>query len=128
MSAKWRGIFKLFKIFVTYDILLWRLTGMFYIIKKMTDILATIFLSVSVQNCPSNLKCFCGSQTKWFLWFSCTPLTFVCTGCLIKNASTHNFFIYYPISLNKKTEDMVFHALRSSYKIILFGVIFSSLR
>jgi hypothetical protein len=30
------------------------------------------------------------------------------TGCLIKNASTHNFFIYYPISMNKKTEDMVF--------------------
>jgi hypothetical protein len=35
------------------------------------------------------------------------------TGCLIKNALTHNFFIYYPISMNKKTEDMVFHALRS---------------
>jgi hypothetical protein len=34
------------------------------------------------------------------------------TGCLIKNASTHNFFIYYPISMNKKT-DMVFHALDS---------------
>jgi hypothetical protein len=42
------------------------------------------------------------------------------TGCLIKNASTHNFFIYYPISMNKKTEDMVFHALRSSHKIIFF--------
>jgi hypothetical protein len=39
------------------------------------------------------------------------------TGCLIKNASTHNFFIYYPISVNKKTEDMVFHALRSNHKI-----------
>jgi hypothetical protein len=24
------------------------------------------------------------------------------TGCLIKNASTHNFFICYPISMNKK--------------------------
>jgi hypothetical protein len=33
------------------------------------------------------------------------------TGCLIKNASTHNFFIYYPISMNKKTKDMVFHAV-----------------
>jgi hypothetical protein len=43
------------------------------------------------------------------------------TGCLIKNASTHNFFIYYPISMNKKTEDMVFHALGSSYKIFFFG-------
>jgi hypothetical protein len=42
------------------------------------------------------------------------------TGCLIKNASTHNFFIYYPISMNKKTEDMVFHALRSSHEIIFF--------
>jgi hypothetical protein len=50
------------------------------------------------------------------------------TGCLIKNASTHNFFIYYPISMNKKTEDMVFHALRCSHKIIFFGVIFSRLR
>jgi hypothetical protein len=50
------------------------------------------------------------------------------TGCLIKNASTHNFLIYYPISMKKKTEDMVFHALRSSHKIIFFGVIFSSLR
>jgi hypothetical protein len=52
----------------------------------------------------------------------------VYTGCLIKNASTHNFFIYYPISMNKKTEDMVFHALRSRHKIIIFGVIFSNLR
>jgi hypothetical protein len=43
-----------------------------------------------------------------------TPLGY--TGCLMKNASTHNFFIYYPISMNKKTKDMVFHALRSSHK------------
>jgi hypothetical protein len=28
--------------------------------------------------------------------------TFQHTGCLMKNASTHNFFIYYPISMNKK--------------------------
>jgi hypothetical protein len=47
------------------------------------------------------------------------------TGCLIKNASTHNFFIYYPISMNKKTEDMVFHALRSSHKIFFFLALFS---
>jgi hypothetical protein len=55
---------------------------------------------------------------------------YVCmyTGCLIKNASTHNFFIYYPISMNKKTKDMVFHALRSSHKIFFFCVIFSSYR
>jgi hypothetical protein len=45
-----------------------------------------------------------------------------------KKRLTHNFFIYYPISMNKKTEDMVFHALRSSHKINFFGVIFSSLR
>jgi hypothetical protein len=44
------------------------------------------------------------------------------TGCLIKNASTHNFFIYYPISMNKKTEDMVFHALRSSHKKIFLAL------
>jgi hypothetical protein len=47
--------------------------------------------------------------------FPLVLVDWVDTGCLIKNASTHNFFIYYPISLNKKTEDMVFHALRSSY-------------
>jgi uncharacterized spore protein YtfJ len=52
--------------------------------------------------------------------------TVIYTGCLIKNASTHNLFIYYPISMNKKTKDMVFHALRSSHKIFFFGVIFSS--
>jgi hypothetical protein len=39
---------------------------------------------------------------------------------LIKSASTHYFFIYYPISMNKKTEDMVFHALRTSHKIFFF--------
>jgi hypothetical protein len=48
------------------------------------------------------------------------------TGCLMKNASTHNFFIYYPISMNKKIKDMVFQALQNSYKIIFFGVIFNS--
>jgi hypothetical protein len=37
----------------------------------------------------------------------------------------HNFFICYPISMNKKTKDMVFHALRSSHKIYFFGVIFN---
>jgi hypothetical protein len=42
------------------------------------------------------------------------------TGCLMKNASTHNFVIYYPISMNKKTEDMVFHALQNSHKMFYF--------
>jgi hypothetical protein len=44
------------------------------------------------------------------------------TGYLTKNVSTHNFFIYYPISMNKKTKDMVFHALpnsRNSYLRLL---------
>jgi hypothetical protein len=54
-----------------------------------------------------------------------SPVEFEYTGCLIKNASTHNFFICYPISMNKKTKDMVFHALRSSHKIFFFGVIFN---
>jgi hypothetical protein len=48
------------------------------------------------------------------------------TGCLMKNASTHNFFIYYPISMNKKIKDMVFQALQNSHKIYFFGVIFNS--
>jgi hypothetical protein len=42
------------------------------------------------------------------------------TGCLMKNASTHNFFIYYPISMKKKIKDMVFQALQYSYKIYFF--------
>jgi hypothetical protein len=50
----------------------------------------------------------------------------VYTGCLIKNASTYNFFIYYPISMNKKTKHMVFYALQNSHKIYFFGVIFNS--
>jgi hypothetical protein len=40
------------------------------------------------------------------------------TGCLIKNVSTHNFFIYYPISMNKKNKDMVFHALQTAINYI----------
>jgi hypothetical protein len=55
-------------------------------------------------------------------------LAFMNTGCLMKGASTHNFFIYYPISVSREAEDMVFHALRSRHKMIIFGVIFSSLR
>jgi hypothetical protein len=35
----------------------------------------------------------------------------------MKNASTHNFFIYDPISMNKKIKDMVFQALQNRYKI-----------
>jgi hypothetical protein len=48
------------------------------------------------------------------------------TGCLMKNASTHNFVIYYPISMNKKIKDMVFQALQNSHKMVFFGVIFNS--
>jgi hypothetical protein len=48
------------------------------------------------------------------------------TGCLMKNASTHKFVIYYPISMNKKTKDMVFQALQNSHKMFFFGVIFNS--
>jgi hypothetical protein len=47
------------------------------------------------------------------------------TGCLMKNASTHNFLIYYPISMNKKIKDMVFQALQNSYKIFFFLVLSS---
>jgi hypothetical protein len=36
-----------------------------------------------------------------------------------------NFFIYYPISMNKKTKDMVFHALQSSHKNNFFLTLFS---
>jgi hypothetical protein len=42
------------------------------------------------------------------------------TGCLMKNASTHNFVIYYPISMNKKIKDMVFQALQNSHKMFFF--------
>jgi hypothetical protein len=48
------------------------------------------------------------------------------TGCLMKNASTHNFVIYYPISMNKKIKDMFFQALQNSHKMFFFGVIFNS--
>jgi hypothetical protein len=42
------------------------------------------------------------------------------TDCLMKNASTHNFVIYYPISMNKKIKDMIFQALQNSYKMFFF--------
>jgi hypothetical protein len=38
----------------------------------------------------------------------------------MKNASTHNFFIYYPISMSKIIEDMVFQALLDSRKMYFF--------
>jgi hypothetical protein len=38
------------------------------------------------------------------------------TGCLMKNASTHNSVIYYPTPTNKKIKDMAFQALRNSHK------------
>jgi hypothetical protein len=36
------------------------------------------------------------------------------------NASTHNFVIYYPISMNKKIKDMFFQVLQNSHKMIFF--------
>jgi hypothetical protein len=47
------------------------------------------------------------------------------TGCLMKNASTHNFFIYYPISMNKKIRDMVFQALQNSHNFFFFWALSS---
>jgi hypothetical protein len=44
----------------------------------------------------------------------------VYTGCLMKNASTHNFVIYYPISMNKKIKDMVFHNKLNHKKMFFF--------
>jgi hypothetical protein len=42
-------------------------------------------------------------------WTLTTPDSY--TGCLMKNASTHNFFVCYPISVSRETEDMIFHVL-----------------
>jgi hypothetical protein len=44
------------------------------------------------------------------------------TGCLMKNASIHNFVIYYPISINKKIKDMVFQALQNSHKMFFLAL------
>jgi hypothetical protein len=44
------------------------------------------------------------------------------TGCLMKNASTHNFVIYYPISMNKKIKDMVFQALQNSHQMFFLAL------
>jgi hypothetical protein len=40
----------------------------------------------------------------------------------MKNASTHNFFIYYPISMSKKIKDMVFQALQNSRKMFFLAL------
>jgi hypothetical protein len=40
------------------------------------------------------------------------------TGCLMKNASTHNFVIYYPILMNKKIKEL--QALQNSLKWFFF--------
>jgi hypothetical protein len=47
-------------------------------------------------------------------------MQFFHTGCLIKNAPTHNFFIYYVSDFNeqKKNKDMVFHVLQTAIKYI----------
>jgi hypothetical protein len=54
------------------------------------------------------------------LTYTVFKVSLLYTGCLMKNASTHNFFIYYPISMNKKIKDMVFQALQNSHKIFFF--------
>jgi hypothetical protein len=46
------------------------------------------------------------------------------TGCLIKNASTHNFFICYPISMNKKPKIWFFIGYEAAINFF-FGVIFN---
>jgi hypothetical protein len=48
----------------------------------------------------------------------------------MKNASTYNLIIYYPISMNKKIKDMVFQALQNSHKMFLFHPVsnFNTLR
>jgi hypothetical protein len=42
------------------------------------------------------------------------------TGCLMKNASTHNFPIHYPTSMNKKIKDMAPQAPQNSHKMDFF--------
>jgi hypothetical protein len=51
-------------------------------------------------------------------FIGCLPLekSIMYTGCLTKNASTHDFFIYYPISMNKKIKDMVFKRYKTAIK------------
>jgi hypothetical protein len=44
------------------------------------------------------------------------------TGCLMKNASTHNFFVYYPISMNRGIEDVAFQALQNSHTIFFLAL------
>jgi hypothetical protein len=62
-------------------------------------------------------KTTCVGTPEQQLWHSHHTIH---TGCMMKNASTHNFFIYYPISMNKKIKDMDFPALQNSHKIYLF--------
>jgi hypothetical protein len=40
----------------------------------------------------------------------------------MKNASTHNFVVCYPISMNGKIRDMVFQALRDSHKVFFLAL------
>jgi hypothetical protein len=41
------------------------------------------------------------------------------TGCLMKNASTHNSVTHYPTSMNKKTKDMALQAPQNSHNFFL---------
>jgi hypothetical protein len=44
------------------------------------------------------------------------------TGCLMKSASTHNFFVYYPISMNGEIEDVAFQALQDSHTVFFLAL------
>jgi hypothetical protein len=62
-----------------------------------------------------------------FLVYNYNVVVYLYTGCLMKNASTHNFFIYDPISMNKKNQRYGFSsATKQPLNIFFFGVIFNS--
>jgi hypothetical protein len=44
------------------------------------------------------------------------------TGCLMEDASTHNFFVYYPISMNGGIGDVAFQALRGSHTVFFLAL------
>jgi hypothetical protein len=81
----------------------------------------TVLTDIHIQHNRPDIIILNKQQKQAYLLDIAVPnshnITQTYTGCLIKNASTHNFFIYYPISMNKKTKDMVFHALQNSHKI-----------
>jgi hypothetical protein len=78
-----------------------------------------VFLTIFNKKREINKNSLLGKNTNNIDW---TKLSLVKTntGCLMKNASTHNFVIYYLISMNKKIKDMVFQALQNSHKMFFF--------